>query len=708
MKRFVKIYFLVVLLCVSGSAFSQTEQLIQVADEVYNFGDIKDALEIYKQVLEIDSLHVKANYMAGKCYIETINKEKSLPYLLRAYDLDHKYAANILYLIGLSYHYNYAFDQAISFYKQYAEKLQSGAYSKDYNNAKVMEELKKTNRRIEECNTAIQMVKNPVPVKIENLGKEINSEYPDYAPVISADQKIMFFTSRRKGSIGGNKDKDNEFFEDVYFSQGSNGKWSEAQNVGSKINSKLHESSIGLSHDGKQLFIYIDNDKNKGDIFYCFIDENNEWSSPKPFGKPVNSEFIENAITISEDGNTVVFSSNRKGGKGGLDLYISSRKNKKSNWSEPQNITAVNSEYDDESPYLIGNTLYFSSKGHDGMGGYDLFKSVYDSTTSTWSKPQNLGHPINSTADDFSIVVAEGGKVGYIASVKKDGFGDMDIYKVYFDEQPKKEEIAQNTEEKTEKKTKSLSPKTELFKSNAVAAKDEPVKETPVKETPVKEAPVKEAPAKELVSVYKLNINVYDAVSKEPLNASVKLNFSDNTVEAKCISGKFSKEYKAKPSSNLTISVDYSGYVFASANVVLKDSVITKNFYLEKIAEGVTRVLRNIYFDFDKATLRKDSNSELNNLYKFLVSNPGVKLRIDGHTDSKGSKEYNKYLSQKRSEEVVNWLVSKGISRDRLSAKGFGESKPLASNDDEDEGRELNRRTEFVIIENASTATSFK
>ncbi|MBO9701989.1 MAG: OmpA family protein [Sporocytophaga sp.] len=695
MKRLFKIYLLLVLLCVSGSAFSQTEQLIQVADEVYNFGDIKDALEIYKQVLELDSLHVKANYMAGKCYIETISKEKSLPYLLKAYDLDHKYAANILYLIGLSYHYNYSFEQAIGFYKQYIEKLESGVYSKDYNNDKVMEELKKTNRRIDECNTALVMVKNPVHVKVENLGKEINSEFPDYAPVISADQKVMFFTSRRKGSIGGNKDKDNEFFEDVYFSHGSNGKWNEAENVGTKINSKLHESSIGLSHDGKQLFVYVDNDKNKGDIFYCFIDANNEWSSPKPFGKPVNSEFIENAITISEDGNTVVFSSNRKGGKGGLDLYISTRKSKNANWSEPQNISAINSEYDDESPYITGKTLYFSSKGHEGMGGYDLFKSEFDSTSSTWSKPENLGHPINSADDDFSIVVADGGKIGYIASVKKEGFGNMDIYKVFFEEKPKeqpKEELAQKTEEKkpeekkSEKKTQSLSPKNELFKSAPVAKK-------------------------EVVKGYKLIINVYDAVSKDPLNASIKLNFSDpnaGLIEAKCVAGKFSKEYKVKPSSNLAISVDYTGYVFSTANVALNDSVITKSFYMEKIKEGVSRILRNIYFDFDKATLKSESNSELNNLYKFLTANAGVKVRIDGHTDSKGSQQYNNSLSQKRSEEVVNWLVSKGISRDRVSAKGFGESKPLASNDDEDEGRELNRRTEFVILENSSTATSFK
>ncbi|MCR6641829.1 MAG: OmpA family protein [Sporocytophaga sp.] len=223
-----------------------------------------------------------------------------------------------------------------------------------------------------------------------------------------------------------------------------------------------------------------------------------------------------------------------------------------------------------------------------------------------------------------------------------------------------------------------------------------------------KSAPVAK---KEIVKGFKIIINVYDAVSKEPLNASVKLNFSDVTaglIEAKCIAGKFSKEYKVKPSSDVAISVDYTGYVFSTANVVLSDSVITKSFYLDKIKEGVSRVLRNIYFDFDKATLKSESNSELNNLYKFLSANAGVKIRIDGHTDSRGSQQYNKSLSQKRSEEVVNWLVSKGISRDRLSAKGFGESKPLASNDDEEEGRELNRRTEFVILENSSKVTSFK
>ena len=325
------------------TSFGQAdEQLLQVATEMYSFGDKRDALDVFKQAIEMNPANAKANYMAGKAIIETINKEQSLEYFLQAYKLDSEIATDILYMIAHAYHLGYKLDDAVEYYNRYLKTIPLASIQEE----EKISEIRKTERKIYECSVAKSMTQRPVKIAIENLGATVNSPDEDYAPIVSTDQSTMYFTSRRKGSTGSNKDNDNEFFEDIYVTYSKEGKWTEPVNMGKIVNSDLHEAGIGLSPDGKQLYIYKDNDKHKGDIFFSTQDKSGIWSAPESMDKTINTEFIENAITFTADGKTIYFSSNRPGGKGGMDVYTSQLDANK-HWTVPTNLgDVINTEND--------------------------------------------------------------------------------------------------------------------------------------------------------------------------------------------------------------------------------------------------------------------------------------------------------------------------------------------------------------------------
>jgi len=666
------VIFILISFFTSFSTQAQSDQdLVNVANEMYKFGDVKDALEIYKQAVEINPTNAFANYMVGKCYLETIHKEQSLPYLVSAYEMDDRIAFNILYMIATSYHLGYNFDKAIEYYEKYRTKLLN---EREDENFKTADELKKIERRIEECRNGLEFIKNPTHSKIENMGKEVNSVYQDYAPVISADQTMLFFTSRREGSSEGIKANDNEYYEDIYMSKKVDGQWTKAQNIGPTINTKLHEASIGLSPDGKTLFIYKDDNKNPGDIFMCSIDSKGKWSKAVSIGSEINTEYIENSVNISKDGQTLLFASNRPDGKGGMDIYIS-RKQKNGKWGKPENMgDVINTEYDDEGPFLDsdGKTVFFSSKGHKGMGGFDIYKSVYDSVRHRWGEPKNLGFPINSPDDDIYFVISGDDQIAYYASVKddgldKEGIGDVDLFKIILE---------------AKIPTDSIKP------PHAITLEDFRKVTVQLHSVELLLDILAEA---DYTPIDGVKIEIYDTKSKTIFTKGLSKN------------GKFEYSFSDKEEKHYLITLSKEGYVYHKEEVIVpagheNGTKVEKRILLDKIQVGNRYILRNIYYDFDKATLKPESYTELNKLYNFLKENPKMKIEIDGHTDSKGSMEYNQTLSQNRALSVRNYLIKKGIPSDRIVSKGFGKTHPLASNDDEEEGRELNRRTEFVIL----------
>lgn len=663
-------------------AYSQDEnkelakQLVEIADEIYfEQKAVVFANEQYVLAADTDPDNIKANYMAGKTYIESVNRDRSSKYFLRAYEIDSEYRFDLLYWIGKGYQYGMEFDLALEYFNRYKQKLES---EKNYRGQDVVG-LDQLQRNIYECENGKEFVANPANFSIVNLGKKVNSDLMDYAPVLNADENILIFTTRRRdGNVNEDVADDNFSYEDIFIAKKVDGKWERAENIGDQINTLYHESNLSLTADGSQLYIY--RSENGGDIYVSNLNEDGTYSVAEPLSENINSSFSENSVSESPDGQTLFFSSDRPGGLGGLDIYyVIKEKNDK--WSHAKNLgPVINTEFDDDSPFIHydGKTLYFSSKGRKGMGGYDIFKSEYDSVAHEWAEPINLGYPINTPDNDVFFVSTKDGKRGYYASVREDGYGYNDIYEVTIPE------LLNNTEQ--------------------LASKQADIEEDP-KEN-IEQKPIEKVEKELVLQPVTLIVRVEDNNTAETLKARVSLTgVGDNIIIPVAKENnlyKFKVTYPEAKAFMLTAELD--GYLFKSYEITLpaateKPRQIKRKVELDPLTVGVSAVLRNIYFDFNKATFSKRSYVELNKLEKLLAANPRIKVEIAGHTDMVGTIVYNKDLSQRRAEAVVKYLKKKGVDPRRLAANGYGKTKPLASNDDEAEGRELNRRVEFKVTE---------
>ncbi|AHM59849.1 peptidoglycan-associated lipoprotein [Flammeovirgaceae bacterium 311] len=704
-KRYLGACLLIILLSVSGGvAHAQMAATkadsVELAEQFYEIGQeilkstkvVVQAREQFEMAANLDPNNIWANYMTGQTYLESVNKDRSAKYFLRVYQQDPKFRYDLLYSIGRGFQYGLNYEEALKYYNQYKQKTLSDVNYRGQDKI----QLRDVERRIEECRNGLEYAKNPKHYAIVNISEKVNSIWPDYAPVLNEDETILIFTTRRQeDNLNENVDSDNFYFEDVFYSEKVNGEWTRAKNIKEPINDKYHNSNLALTADGNTLYLYRYD--NGGDIFFSTKEKDGSWAYPQPLSDFINSSFAEKSISVSKDGNLMFFSSNRPGGLGGLDIYMS-KKDKNGKWSRSENLGPnINTEFDDESPFIHydGKTLYFSTRGRKGMGGYDIFKSVYDSTASQWTEPVNLGYPINTPDEDVFFVATKDGKRGYYASVRDDGQGYTDIYMVnFFPDGEEKPVLAQNQPQ----------PKKEP-ENNKPAPKPEPKKEEPVQEQKIAEAPKAAAPAPVLMPVT-LSIRIIDDETDLPLEANVNLRrLSDNQLAGKSAKGpgEYTFTTTQKQPVQMVLSVEKDGYMFKNFKITIPAATaepqeISRNIELNRLQTGFTSVLRNIYFDFNQATFQKASYDELNKLERMLNENPDLVMEISGHTDNVGSKAYNKQLSLRRAQAVVDYVVQKGISKSRVSARGYGAERPIASNDDEKEGRMLNRRVEFKII----------
>ncbi len=644
-------------------------QLVEIANDAYfNLRVILLANEQYVQAAEMDPENIEANYMAGRTYLETNAKANATKYLLRVLKLDPDYKFNMLYLIGQGYQYGLEFEKAINYYNQYIERLQANTRrgGEDYTS------LPEVQRRIYECENGIEFVNAPRDYVIENVGPAINSEWDDFAPVLTADESFMVFTTRRQeGNTNENVFDDMLFYEDVFYSEKVNGKWQPAKNIGPPINNLYHDSNLAINADGTELYLY--RSENGGDIFVSTKNPNGSWSDPKPLNDNINSTFSENSVSISPDGNTLYFSSDRPitPDKKDLDIYYST-KDRNGEWGPAKNIgPVINTPYDEDGPFIDydGKTLYFSSKGHKGMGGYDIYKSVYDEATGQWSEPVNLGYPMNSPDNDIYFVSTRDGRRGYYASAKADGMGFTDIYHIRLAD----------------------------LEKPPMKVETKKVVEKPVEE------PVMAAPEIQPVT---LVLRTVDSKTNEIVDASVKMSQAGSSraiAISKAGKGLYKAQFMNDKPVKYNITAESPGYMYKNMTFTVpaataKTNTLKRQIGLDKIQVGYKKVLRNIYFDFGTARLKKESYPELDNLLKVLQENPRYMIEISGHTDNVGSKEFNKWLSLRRAQAVVDYLVRKGQSKSRFIVEGYGEERPIASNDDEKDGRELNRRVEFKVL----------
>ena len=655
-------------------AFKEAARELKEGDRLFSQGPIRyeAAIPHYLIAHKLNPNNALLNFRLGTAYLGSAFKTKAQEYLEAAGQLNSRVDPQLPYNLGRAYHLNAKWDQAREAYQQAIPAAQ------ERNSPVSVADVRK---RMDECQTGKELMAKPVRVFIDNLGPEINTRFPEYCPVITADESQLFFTSRRDNTTGGRMDSElGDYFEDIYAStQTDNGKWTTAKNLGKPINSDGHDATVGISPDGQKLLTYLQD--NAGDLYECTL-EGAQWSAPEPLSSRINTGDHESSASYAPDGNSLFFVSNKEenGSQGGHDIYqigINTGKGKgKGVAQQAVNLgPTINTRYNEEAVFIHpdGKTMYFSSEGHNTMGGYDIFKSVFEK--GRWSVPENLGWPINTPDDDVFFVISASGRHGYYSTVRPEGLGSRDIYRITF-LGPEKPPVL-NTED------------------NLLASRAAPVRESNVA------AAVEVSTAKVTI----LKGVVSDAATKQPLEADIEV--VDNTrseIIASFKSNSTTGRYLVSlPSGiNYGIVVRKDGYLFHSENFDIPASSsfleIVKDIALSKLAVGNKIVLRNIFFDFDKATLRPESRSELERVYKLMAEEvPGLKIELSGHTDNIGDAAYNQDLSERRAKAVVKYLTEKGIAADRLKATGYGLTQPMVPNTSV-ANRQLNRRTEFKIL----------
>ena len=523
--------------------------------------------------------------------------------------------------------------------------------------------LKQARTNMENCKYIANAMAHPVPFDPKPLSQAINSnEFSEYLPCLTADGETLIFTRREKGD------------EDFMISHKVNGEWSPASRI-DKINSPQNEGAQTISADGK-LLVFTACNRRDGlgscDLYFSELGQNG-WSTPKNMGEPVSTKFWESQPCLSADGRTLYFASGRPGGQGGQDIWMSKREN--SSWSVPVNIgSTINTPLDEAGPFFHqdNETLYFMSNGYPGMGGFDLYYSRKDEK-GDWKKPENLGYPINTQRDEGSMIVSLDGSRAMMASDRK-----------YKNSQMKSAFNSKNPDMLSRAESETDIYEFELYE----AARPKPA-------TYVKG-------------------KVLDAFTKTPLIAQVEITDLSKNEVVSSVETDWNGEFLLclPGGKSYAFTVNKAKYAFYSNHFSLEKSATTdKPFLLDiplipiqsispaasKTAAPKTVVLKNVFFESASAKLLPASVAELDRLRSLLIDNPTLRIRINGHTDNVGSDNENLTLSASRAKAVYDYLIQKGIASGRLEYKGYGEAKPVTTNDTA-EGRQENRRTEFEIL----------
>lgn len=403
------------------------QQLEQQANNYYSLEKYYLAEPLFYKLDSIKPNTPTYAYKLGVCYIFTNKEEKALPIFEAALKKPTLYPKALLYFSARAYHLNHRFDDAIKYYERYKAFVSKEG---DKYKTTILANLK---RQIEMCKNGKELIKDPLPLEIYNLGPEINSPYPDYGPVVTADEEQIIFTSNRPNTTGGQKTEEGVYYEDIYISKKTPEGWTPAVQL-PELNTSGHDASKAISPNGEKMILYrFGKDKllssASGDL-YMSENKNGQWHKPERLGDKINSPGWEPSASLPEDDRIIYFVSNRPGGFGGTDIY-SIKKLPNGEWAEPWNLgPVINTPYDEDSPFISpdGKTLYFSSTGHKSMGGYDIFISRYDETKKQWSAPENVGYPISTAQDDLYFSWSSDGTRIYFSSVRPGGYGDKDIY----------------------------------------------------------------------------------------------------------------------------------------------------------------------------------------------------------------------------------------------------------------------------------------
>ncbi len=657
-------YFLTVYLILSvfvGYA-QDFKALVATGEKHYGKKDYKNALASYLAAQEINPDDAYLNFKIGQTYLYSETKSKAATYIDKAYRLNPAVNPDIDYHLGIAFQNTNSFKLAIEHFERFKKKRQNLASIAD--------------EKIAECKVADSLSQNELNVIIENLGVGINTPYNDYSPIISADGNTLIFTSNRTEDPA--RAKANANFEDIFVSYKTNNVWSVPKPISPNVNIKYNDAAASLSPDGKTLFLYYE--EGEGDI-YTSTRNGDEWTTPKALNRNINtSMFFETCASVTADGKTLFFASNRPGGFGELDIYMS-KLDAKGDWGKAANLgPVINTPNNEDSPFIHhdGVTLYFSSDGHPRLGNSDIF--VTEFVNNKWKKPENMGYPLNSWEYDGFFTLSPDKKKGYFSTAKEGGLGDADIYSITFLEPKYK------PKPKPAEKPKATDVKPELPKHEEFVDAQIEVHKMAKVVTLLKGKVIDETNAAPLAAVISLVDNVTNKVITK--------------LSSDPVTGEF--ELVIPHGGNYGVATQKAGYLFNSINFNVPQFAeyqeIDTHIIMVKAEVGSKVVLRNVFFDIGKSDLKQESIAEVENIRDLLARDSHLRVQINGHTDNLGNVGSNKALSLKRASAVVNYLVQHGIAANRLSAKGYGSERPIVSNDDEEGGREINRRTEIEII----------
>ncbi len=629
------------------------------------------AYDEYLKAIAYNGSNPELNYKAGVAALFSDNKEEAIDFFLKAIELDLDITDDIHLLTGRALQYSGQYEKAIENYNLY---LDSGI-------KKPKEGIAAAKKYIEECNSAIEIIKDTLRLEIRNAGSEINSDTDDYGAILSSDGETMYFASRRK--LPGSKTKydDSKFDENIFFSIRNNDTWTYPITPGKKLTTDLCETPLYLTPSGEELYIYVGYE-NGGDIKVSKR-KRGKWKSPSSVPFKINTRGSETSITFSPSGDEVWFVTDRgKNGFGGKDIYMV-KKIKDHKWSKPVNAgPMINSAYDEESLRFSesGDTLWFASRGHTSMGGYDIFYSTRNEA-GVWEKAVNFGNPLNTPWDElFYQPVPADDSSFYFVSNRTGGMGGLDIYRGRL---LPPEPVIQEAPPPAD---------TVLIRDTVVIVKEV-----------IPEPVIVPEPPKEAV-VYLIG-RVYDSDSGDPVMAKIDLiDLSTDLAAGTTASSDVDGTYRIKLPDKKPYMVDFraSGFLSEMKRIDITEAYTNESFKLDvsliKVKVGKKVVLNNILFETGKSVLTTSSYSELDRLVGILEDNPLMRIEISGHTDNTGSLALNLRLSQTRAQAVVEYLVRIGIDRSRLEYVGYGPNQPIADNATA-EGRKMNRRVEFKILE---------
>ena len=648
----------------------ESKKQIRVAENFLDDENFSDAIPLYLKMLEANPLHSSLNFKLGFCYLQTADqKDKAIDYLQIAVDnvtTDKKRRKENAPLEAYFY-----LARAYRMEKKHKEAMFVLQFLMNVLPEKEVEFSVIVMKEIEMAENVLVLMENPVEIVSDGL-EMINSRYSDHSPVFPADESAIIFTSRRKPFLDSEKAEDGQYYEDVYTSEFTDSLWTAPQQLKGHVNTNGHEATVGLSVDGQELFIYKPDDN--GSIWVSTLD-GDEWALPKKLSNNVNTRFRETHASLSANGKQLYFTSDRKGGFGGLDVYMSDRLHN-GTWGKATNLgETINTPFNEEGPYIHpdGISLFFSSEGHNSIGGLDIFKAEYNDKDSTWSEPKNIGFPINTVENDAFYIPTPDGKRAYYITQQEEGSGYPDIYKITLPKsQAKPLTIMSGVVNICDK----LLPDVKIFITDSLVTDTFGIYRPNTKS------------GKYLFVLNKGNsyLITYTAPGAMPYTEKLVINQSS--------------QYRSvvKNIQLISANCDIQDIVIEDDYMNSKDVGYLNNGTLyDELIE-----MKTILFPFANASNFR-YYKDLDKIADYLLRNPLAIIEIGGYADSRGSSEYNRKLTELRASTVKTFLLKKGAKSAQLVINGYGEENPIAKNINSNGtynyiAMKYNRRIEFKVI----------